>query len=301
MKTILIIIAALLMFDQFANAQSVLNRFGAKAPAEGVFRNCAPTIDCTPTFDCSTVRGSECNISFECRRCQSLLGSRVCMNDPSCEASKSIARAQCEAQIAARKADCEVNKSLGKINCERNTTQTKLSCEAMRNDEISRANKEVRIFNLDAPPLGVQPLKTTIPSEGIIASALDLQDLSRLDFVFVAPDNLLHAMAAQLRYGQSLIPKSAVPELFWIGPEEAKSNRNLTILAYEREILVRDIVRSAIVSELFRMRPEELAQLKASTSFDIGEFVNQATDRLCGDESLLDKGLDCKKAASFRR
>jgi hypothetical protein len=302
MKVLPVALLAFLAFCGAATAQSILNRFGAKVPNEGVFRSCEISVDCAPTTDCSAKSGTDCNVSQECRRCIKMpFGGTTCLNDPSCEVNKSVRRAQCDAEAAARKADCEVNKSAGKLKCEANKAAAKSQCEAMREDEISKSKQNLQRFTADVPNLKVQTLKTSIEAEGSIASVLGLKDLSDLDFVFVAPETKFRAVLAHIRYGEALVSMSAIPsDLFWIGPRDAISYRNLTVFAYDRDVSVRDIVRAAIVAELFKLSPDELAQLSKSSAFDFNDFVNQAADQICGNESLLDKGLECKRSASFR-
>lgn len=303
MKSLSVASLALLAFCSAANAQSILNKFGAKAPNEGIFRSCETGIDCTPTADCTATSATNCNVSQECRRCVKMpFGGTTCLNDPSCEVNKSVRRAQCDAEAAARKADCEVNKSASKGVCEAKKTAANSQCEATRLYEISKARPNLQRFTAAVPNFKLQPLKASIEGEGQIASFLGLKDLSNLEFIFVAPETRFGTVLAQIRYGQALISTSAIPtDLFWIGPRDAMSYRNLTLYAYDRDVSVRDVVKAAIVAELFKMTAEELAQLSASSAFDLNEFVNQAADQICGNESSLDKGLDCKKSASFRQ
>src|SRR5262245_38158135 len=102
MKLAVFFLLQLLCFP--ATAQELVERFGVKIPQEGVFRSCRSTIDCRDAKDCAAVSNVDCAQHVECRKCFTVLGSiKQCINDPGCEALKSIQRSQCELERQKRR------------------------------------------------------------------------------------------------------------------------------------------------------------------------------------------------------
>lgn len=280
-----------------ARAETFINKFGFRIPDEGVFRTCIIQKDCAPSANCAALQDSPCSVTRECRRCFSVLNLKNCVNDPICEAQKAAERAACQSQNSARKAQCEIDKLAGRAKCEAERAELLNRCHSTKKQEELRITGLIEKITPDVLREG-RPMRVPASFGWPAKQIISREEVSALQFFVVPPDGILDGILAYLFYGRALLKKADVPDVAWIGPVEASSFKISTKIVYGHDILVRDVVRAAIASRVFQMKPAELAQLILSNAFDMDAFLQKAVDQTCQSEEFVDQKVDCK--ASLR-
>ncbi|MCP3392474.1 hypothetical protein NLM27_27390 [Bradyrhizobium sp. CCGB12] len=282
-----------------AKAQEFIERFGFQVPTQGYFRSCSTSQECNPSRDCSQT--TDCSMPVaNCRQCIAKFpGGKICINDPACEASNAARRTTCEYQKTSARLQCEAEKSVNKLACEANKTTALTQCQTTKEQEQAAAQPFVASFSAVIKLEG-RPWVLPTNVRQIVEEVLGGGDLSSLRFFREQPTGFANSIQAWLQYGGGLIDEKALPKVAWIQFTGAQSFSNTTVLKPFEELSIGEAFRSAIVYKLFQMRPEELAQLKAS-DFDFQTFINRARNQICQGEKIVDKKIDCDQIVSLVR